>query len=171
MRPQTKDALARLGIALSLIVERRLIEYEEASELVVVARAEEREFLLTPAAAEAWHAMCAAARSDGAELLLLSAYRSVARQIEIIERNLNEGKTIDQVLLSVAPPGFSEHHTGRAVDIGSPDHPYLDVSFEHTSAYAWLRQHAAGYGFVLSYPEGNASGYQYEPWHWCFHPT
>jgi D-alanyl-D-alanine carboxypeptidase len=104
----------------------------------------------------------------GVAISIASSYRSVARQAEIIATKLAHGTSIDDILRSVAPPGFSEHHTGRAIDIVSPDHPDLDVSFAYTPAYEWLTINAGFFGFTLSYPEGNGSGYQYEPWHWCF---
>lgn len=65
-------------------------------------------------------------------------------------------------------PGFSEHHTGRAIDLSTPGSRCLDVAFEQTPAFAWLRAHAADFGYYLSYPVGNPAGYHYEPWHWCW---
>ena len=67
-----------------------------------------------------------------------------------------------------APPGCSEHHTGRAVDIGTPHCKVLDEEFEQTEAFDWLVRFAGKFGFRLSYPRGNSCGYAYEPWHWCF---
>jgi D-alanyl-D-alanine carboxypeptidase len=72
------------------------------------------------------------------------------------------------VLSVTAPPGYSEHHTGRAVDVATPGSPVLETTFEQTRAFSWLQKHANNFGFYLSFPQGNASGYQYEPWHWCF---
>ncbi|MGO4780892.1 D-alanyl-D-alanine carboxypeptidase family protein, partial [Lysobacter sp. 2RAB21] len=42
---------------------------------------------------------------------------------------------------------------------------------EHTGAFAWLREQAGGYGFVMSYPRGNPHGIVYEPWHWRYEPV
>ena len=69
-----------------------------------------------------------------------------------------------------APPGFSEHHTGYAVDIGDADVPdaNLSVAFEETAAFEWLEVNGPRYGFELSFEEGNEQGVQYEPWHWRF---
>ncbi|MEO8102521.1 MAG: D-alanyl-D-alanine carboxypeptidase family protein, partial [Betaproteobacteria bacterium] len=52
-----------------------------------------------------------------------------------------------------------------------PSDPELEVEFENTAAFRWLTGHAAEFGFRLSYPRGNTAGYQYEPWHWCFHDS
>jgi D-alanyl-D-alanine carboxypeptidase len=46
----------------------------------------------------------------------------------------------------------------------------LDVSFEKTSAFAWLQENAAQFGFILRYPKEkeDITGYTYEPWHYRF---
>ncbi|MDR2877480.1 MAG: M15 family metallopeptidase [Chromatiales bacterium] len=167
---RTMAALTKLGIAPERVAGRGLCEHPEEDGLVVAETARDgREFLLTPAAAQAWNAMRTAAASDGVTLYIISAFRSIERQVELIERKLAAGETLDSILTIIAPPGFSEHHCARAIDIGSPGAPVLDSAFDRTPAFLWLRAHAGAYGFVLSYPEGNAAGYQYEPWHWCFH--
>jgi D-alanyl-D-alanine carboxypeptidase len=162
-------ALGLLGITSAYLQQRGLRLYGEASELVRAdTGADGREFLLTPAAARAWRAMQAAAAADGITLVLESAYRSVARQVEILQAKLAAGQALADVLLLVAPPGCSEHHTGCAVDIGTPGSVALREEFEATTAFAWLRSNAGQHGFVMSFPRGNAQGYSYEPWHWCF---
>jgi len=160
-----------LGISPGSLAARGLREHEEAVSLELAeVGADGREYLLVPAAAAAWRDLKAAARGDGLAVQLASAYRSVARQAEIIRDKLDAGMTIEEILTLCAPPGFSEHHTGRAVDIVSPDFPELEIGFEYTAAFDWLTHHASGFGFTLSYPRGNSAGYQYEPWHWCFNP-
>ena len=69
-----------------------------------------------------------------------------------------------------APPGYSEHSTGYAVDLGDGRFPEtnLSQSFQDTEAFRWLQDHAARYHFVLSFPEGNKQGVMYEPWHWRY---
>jgi D-alanyl-D-alanine carboxypeptidase len=162
--------LATLGISPEEITRRGLVPHEEASELVLAdSNAEGREFHLQPQAAQAWAALRAAAAQDGVTLVLESAFRSVARQTEILRAKLAAGDSIEAALKLVAPPGASEHHTGRAIDIGTPGSVALQEAFEHTSAFTWLQQHAASHGFLMSYPRGNLQGYSYEPWHWCWH--
>lgn len=140
------------------------------SRLVVIGRApkERRMLRLAPAAARAWRQMNAAANNDSVTLIPLSAYRRVARQTRIIRRKLAAGQTIATILRVNAIPGCSEHHTGRALDFGAPDHLQLETSFARTREFRWLKKHATKFGFHLSYPRGNRQGITYEPWHWCW---
>ncbi len=159
--------LASLGIAPSYGAERRLTVQPEATELVTARTLKDgRELKLVPMTAAAWQTMAAAAAAEGITLLLISGFRSVAYQRSILERKLGEGQTLAQILSVNAAPGFSEHHTGRTVDIGTPDCPPLSEEFEATPAFAWLARRAAGFGFGLSFPRGNPHGVIYEPWHW-----
>jgi D-alanyl-D-alanine carboxypeptidase len=119
-------------------------------------------------AARAWARMREAARRDGVTLEAISGYRSHDYQLGIFERKLARGLTVEQILTVNAAPGYSEHHGGRALDIGTPDEPPAEESFERTRAFAWLRAEAGGHGFVMSYPRDNAHGIVYEPWHWCW---
>ena len=156
-------------ILVEAVTVRGLRAYDEADTLIFAdIGIDGREHRLTPAATAAWLQLRDAAVRAGVDIRIASSFRSVARQTEIIAAKLAQGELIDDILRAVAPPGYSEHHTGRAIDIVTPAHPELDVSFATTSAYAWLAEHAAQYRFTLSYPEGNEAGYQYEPWHWCF---
>jgi D-alanyl-D-alanine carboxypeptidase len=164
-------AAQALGIGSAYLLQRGLQPHDEATELVLAdTGVDGREFLLTPAAAQAWQAMQAAAACDGITLVLESAFRSVARQTEILQAKLDAGQALDDILRLVAPPGYSEHHTGCAVDIGTPGSVALREEFETTTAYAWLQAHGARHCYTLSYPRDNAQGYSYEPWHWCFRP-
>ncbi|PXX43107.1 M15 family metallopeptidase [Undibacterium pigrum] len=156
-------------IPTQLLEQRKLLIQQEATELVLAETGEDGwQYLLTPAANLAWQAMKQAASQDGIALLMISAFRSIARQNEIISNKLAEGKTLEDILLVCAPPGYSEHHTGRAIDIATPEDPELEISFDTTTAFAWLQNNAWRFGFHMSYPPGNSSGFQYEPWHWCF---
>lgn len=161
--------LEALGISSELVAIRGLQKCEEATmfELAEIG-ADGREHLLVPVACDAWRRLKAAALAEGIDLFIVSAFRSIDRQAEIIRRKLETGATIESILTVCAPPGFSEHHTGRAVDLSTPGGRALEVEFDQTTAYAWLNQRAAEFGYYLSYPIGNPWGYQYEPWHWCF---
>lgn len=114
----------------------------------------------------AWQAMCAAAAADGVVLQLVSAYRSVEYQAGLFERKLARGDSIEGILAVNAAPGYSEHHSGRAVDIGTPGFAHLEEEFEQSPAFAWLQTHATRFGFRLSFPRNNPFGVMYEPWHW-----
>ena len=121
-------------------------------------------------AARAWQSMCASAREDSIQLLVVSAFRSPDYQVEVIQRQLHEGKEISDILTRVAAPGFSEHHSGRAIDLTTPGYEAVEVEFEESDAFEWLMTNAERFAFQLSYPRGNPLGIAYEPWHWCHKP-
>ena len=110
--------------------------------------------------------MRAAAAKDGVTLVPLSGYRSVVRQAAIIREKRAGGETLAEVLKWIAAPGYSQHHTGRAIDIGAPGKEDLAASFGRTTQFRWLKRRAAEFGFTLSYPPANDQGIGYEPWHW-----
>ena len=157
-----------LGISAEMVAAKGLQAHEEAIALEIAeVGADGREHRLTPKAASHWRQMKTAARVDGIEMFIVSAFRSVERQTQIIRNKIDAGQSLGDILSVSAPPGYSEHHTGRAIDIGTAESENLSLAFGDSSAFAWLRQHAHEFGFVMSYPQGNASGYLYEPWHWC----
>ncbi|GGD38354.1 M15 family metallopeptidase [Pseudoxanthomonas indica] len=127
-----------------------------------------RPLWLEVSAARAWLAMRAAAARDGVVLESISGYRSHDYQLGIFERKLARGQTVEQILTVNAAPGYSEHHGGCALDIGTPGEPPAEETFEGTAAFAWLSEHAGAAGFVMSYPRGNPHGIVYEPWHWRY---
>ena len=123
---------------------------------------------LTAAAFRAWTEMKRDAAGAGVEIFLVSAYRSPQYQHDLIARKLARGQSMEQILSVNAAPGYSEHHTGCALDIGAPDCEVLTEAFEATAAFVWLTENAARHGFFMSYPRGNKLGIAYEPWHWCY---
>ena len=124
---------------------------------------------LTSAAFDPWTALKTAANEQGISLFLISAFRSLQYQHDLLAAKLENGQSIDQILRVNAAPGFSEHHSGRAVDVGTDGCVALDSEFENTEAFQWLTNNAGEFGFRMSYPRGNRFGIDYEPWHWCFH--
>jgi D-alanyl-D-alanine carboxypeptidase len=122
---------------------------------------------LTPDTAASWQQMLAAARDDGVTLLMVSGFRDFEYQASLIRKKINAGQKLGEILAVNAAPGYSEHHTGRAVDIASPGSRPLTEEFEATEAFAWLEKNAADYGFSMSYPRDNPEGFIYEPWHWA----
>jgi zinc D-Ala-D-Ala carboxypeptidase len=144
---------------------RQLTPYLESPDLIPV-EGHERQHHLSPQAALQWHTMKSAAAGDGIELLLISGFRSVDRQREIIERKLRKGMDLSTILTVNAAPGFSQHHTGLALDIGTPTHPNLMNGFENTATFDWLTAYARNFGFVMPYTHDNPHGFIYEPWHW-----
>jgi zinc D-Ala-D-Ala carboxypeptidase len=160
------------GVKARLSLDGRLLghfPYAEApaAELVTMAPGVQ----LQRDAAEALQALQAAAAADGIEIRVLSAFRSIALQKQIFfdvksERNQS---ALERAQVS-APPGFSEHSTGYAVDLGDGRAPAtnLSPSFDQTAAYRWLQEHANRFHFHLSFPQANHQGVSYEPWHWRF---
>lgn len=142
--------------------------YEEALELVEVGlNLVGRMQKLTPAAAERWQSMVAAAAADGVTLMIVSGFRSYEYQAALIRKKINAGQAITEILEVNAAPGHSEHHTGLAVDIATPGSRPLTEEFEDSDAFEWLEAHASRFGFTMTYPRDNPWGIIYEPWHWA----
>ena len=121
---------------------------------------------LRPAAASRWQAMTTAAEADDVVLLIVSGFRSADYQAGLIRKKIESGQSISDILTVNAAPGFSEHHSGCAVDIATPGSRPLTEEFELSDAFRWLEANAATYGFRMSYPRDNRWGFVYEPWHW-----
>lgn len=114
-------------------------------------------------------------KNDGIYLELDSGRRSVAAQQEIMDRYIKEYGA-DYAAKTVAQPGFSEHHTGLAIDlyfrIKDDDGNFKDVYYnqdlvQYPEIWAKIHSKLADYGFILRYLEGreHITGYGYEPWH------
>ena len=146
---------------------RGLVFHYEARELVTgdIGR-NGKEMLMEPRTAESWKRMKAAAAVVAVVLTLDHAYRSVEFQADVIRRELARGSTLEKIMTFVAAPGYSEHHTGRALDIACPGCSSND--FDKTAAFGWLTAYAVKFGFCMSYPCNNPQGIIFEPWHWCF---
>lgn len=111
--------------------------------------------------------MFAAALADGYQLYVTSAYRGYADQETVFEDyRTTVGEA--EALVYAAAPGFSEHQTGRAIDVFVPGE--TTTTFRDHPAAAWLAEHAHEYGFILRYPEDKVdlTGYQYEAWHYRY---
>lgn len=120
------------------------------------------------ATATALETMVAAAKQEDAQLNLQSGYRSYSFQISLYNRYVKEqGQSVADS--QSARPGFSEHQTGFAADLGSVSHPECDVEecFGTTLEGKWLTANAYKYGFIIRYPQNmqSVTGYIYEPWH------
>ncbi len=145
--------------------------YDEAPKNTLAPLPSAPHVKLQPAAVRAVEAMVAAARADGISLMPLSGFRSHGdQQYLFFQIKAELGKsTLARAEVS-APPGYSEHHTGYAVDFGDGKVPSanVQVSFERTPAFRWLQQNAARYNFELSFPDTENNVVGYEPWHWRF---
>ena len=112
---------------------------------------------------DAFVAMARAAKKDGILLKVDSGFRSAGLQSRLIKRRLAKGEQFARVAAMVAPPGYSEHETGSALDLVPSE-----ARFAHTEAYGWLKANASKFGFRETYPEGKEDGVMWESWHWRF---
>lgn len=165
-----QDRLDQLGIDAESYEEKTGLELmaEPASLALAGFDRYRRALWLTKDAGRAWQKMHAFAATQGIVLDAISGYRSHDYQLGIFERKLARGQTVEQILKVNAAPGYSEHHTGRALDIATPGEPPAEESFENTAAFAWLMQNAGDFDFRMSYPKDNPNGIVYEPWHWFY---
>jgi LAS superfamily LD-carboxypeptidase LdcB len=105
------------------------------------------------------------AEDDGLKLLALSAYRSYATQTALKSAyTVTYGSGANTFS---ADQGYSEHQLGTTVDFTTGNTGGALNGFDKTPEYAWLLENAYKYGFILSYPAGNAY-YKFEPWHWRY---
>ena len=110
-----------------------------------------------------FYKMHLAALNDNIELIIYSGYRTYEKQYhlyyDINKQNDNYS----------AKPGYSEHHTGKAIDISDSIHG-LTLNFSYSKTYMWLMSNSYKYGFILRYPKDkeNITKYKYEPWHFRY---
>lgn len=169
--PTVQRWFEHLGLPADYAVRHQLMPVDECTLLMDVGHdIHQRPQSMHPEAAAAWQQLRQAANDEGIELQLVSAYRSFDYQAGLIQKKLDRGIALDDILQVSAAPGFSEHHTGRAIDITTPSATPLEQSFAQTSAYAWLKNHGKVYGFVESFGPNNPRGLIWEPWHWCYQP-
>jgi D-alanyl-D-alanine carboxypeptidase len=118
-------------------------------------------------AADAYKKFASAAKKAGVSIVPVSGYRSYNQQASLYNNYvLQYGQETADTL--AARPGYSEHQTGLAMDIGNPGGTCaLDPCFANTPAGKWAAEHADDYGFIIRYPKGAeaTTGYTYEPWH------
>lgn len=122
------------------------------------------------------------AKKAGITLYLRSGYRSIATQSINYNANIDrlkyqghtEAEAIRQTNLYYTVPGHSEHHTGLALDIITPEYHNniytLNDQFADTDAYVWLLENCANYGFILRYPQDKTdiTEINFEPWHYRY---
>ncbi|MUK02193.1 hypothetical protein GM708_09810 [Vibrio cholerae] len=123
--------------------------------------------LLRSDAAQQFTRLLSDARRAGIALEPVSGYRSYDTQADVYASYVSRYGRTSADLIS-ARPGYSEHQTGLAIDIGNSNAVCgLQECFAGTPAGAWAAQNAWRYGFIIRYPRGQTpvTGYSYEPWH------
>ena len=120
-------------------------------------------------AAKSWFLMEDAAAKEGFNLMFVSGFRTYNYQANIIKRKIKRGMLIENILKQNKLPGYSEHHSGRAIDITNNKVLGLYDDFKYSNEYKWMVENANFYGFRLTYKEDNNSGIMFEPWHWYYY--
>ena len=152
--------------------------WENALETVTITNSVGDEVEVEKKAYDAYLALKADLEEhDGIYLELDSARRSVAEQQEIMDEFI-EKYGADYAAKTVAQPGYSEHHTGLALDLyfrtRNEDGTFTDVYYnedmekpEYEGIWEAIHAKLPAYGFILRYLEGeeHITGYRYEPWH------
>lgn len=145
--------------------------YDEASQESLVNLNAKSNLRLQPDAQAELTTMIAKAKSEGVKLGIISGFRTLEDQdylyFDVKAERGDSAKTRAEVS---APPGYSEHHTGYAVDFIDESKPdtHVEKSFETTAAFRWLKKNAAFYNFEMSFPDDPSSPLSYEPWHWRY---
>lgn len=124
-----------------------------------------------PVVADALKSLTDEAKADGVTFTLESGYRSYQFQVNLYNHYVSvQGKAVADS--QSARPGYSEHQTGLAADLGGVTKPACNVEdcYKSTPEGQWLAANAYKYGFIIRYPEGKqaVTGYIYEPWHLRF---
>ena len=164
----------RASARATLLGHHRFLEAPRASLVPIDPGLEGGEpppILLRRSAAEAFRAMRLAAANDGVAVFPISGFRSVARQDVVFRKGMaTRRQTVAERAAVSAPPGYSEHHTGYAIDVGASPEDELTPAFERTSASRWLARNARDFGFENSFPADapRVSGVAHEPWHFRF---
>jgi hypothetical protein len=137
-----------------------------------------------PAVMQAFWRFKERAKTDGWDLILVSAYRSYRDQRRVWNQSddsylqrgaTNQKKRVEAVMSLVSVPGLSRHHWGTELDISEtsirgqlvnvePDTPERVLKF-----YAWMQKNAPQYGFCQVYL-GQKGSVHNEPWHWSYLP-
>lgn len=123
--------------------------------------------LLIPHVAEELVDMLAAAASEGHALHVRSSHRDYDLQETTFQFWVDQ-LGYEQAVRVSAEPGHSEHQLGTTADVTNAAVGYeLEPAFADTAGGRWLAEHAAGFGFVISYVNGREgeTGFSFEPWH------
>ncbi|MBO0460394.1 M15 family metallopeptidase [Enterococcus sp. DIV1298c] len=153
-------------------------EIDEANQLVAL----DNGYLVDKRIKTDYEALAKAAETAGFPLVMVSAYRSVATQQQVFSQNVqqvmsSQGVTEEEATnitkKTMTEPGYSEHHTGLAVDVVDEtwynNYPstVLDEKYGEEPGAKWLAENAPKYGFIIRYPKGrqDITKITYEPWH------
>ena len=147
------------------------LPYKEAPADELKAITPDGRIKLRQAAATKFLQMQRDARASGVTIVPISGFRTTGEQnylfFGVKQQRSQDARTRAEVS---APPGYSEHHTGYAFDVGDGKNPgaNLKQSFDQTAAFKWMEKNAPKYSFEMSFTKDNTQGVSYEPWHWRY---
>ncbi len=103
------------------------------------------------------------------DIMAACGYRSLSTQAQLYQKEIEE-QGEEEAEKWVAPPGFSEHQSGLAVDLNLTVTGSGQIQYESVEPYAWINENCHHYGFIVRYPKGRESvtGYSYESWHFRY---
>ncbi len=110
-----------------------------------------------------------AAKADGMNLIITTSYRGYGFQSTLYNNYVRQDGQESADTYS-ARPGYSEHHTGLAVDLSTPNLTNAFIEFVYTDEYKWMKENSYKYGFIQRYTDENQyiTGYQPEAWHFRY---
>lgn len=123
---------------------------------------------LVKEAYDAYVNMYNAAKDDGMNLYVSTSYRNYNFQSTLYYNYVNEDGQEAADTYS-ARPGYSEHQTGLAVDLGTSTNHSI-TQFKYSNEFNWMQENAYKYGFIQRYNDNTQyiTGYQTEEWHYRY---
>ena len=164
-----KDSTLVSEFSTSMLVNKHfhLDEKFEPDNLVNISTkyASDKDLKCSKVALDAFIEMSNAAEKEGYGIVINSAYRSYQDQVDISNLYLN---TYGQSYVDrfVAKPGYSEHQTGLAFDVGSR----TTNVFANSKEYKWMLDNSYKYGFIMRFTKAyeDMTGFRNEPWHFRY---
>ena len=137
------------------------------TDLVKVSKFAVNNMYLNKTCMEAFISLASDALKEGYNIRAISTYRTYDYQNNLYNKYAKKDG-VDKADTYSARPGFSEHHTGLAIDVDNIKTNFNN--FENTNEFKWMQENAYKYGFILRYPSDKVdiTGYMYEPWHYRY---
>ena len=148
-------------------------DWEEKVELVESTNIFNEKYMVEKEALKHFLELREELEKENVYIELDSTTRSVAEQQKLWDNwTIEYGE--DYVKKYVAVPGYSEHHTGLAIDICIvKDGKRIndnDEMIAEKEIFSKIHEKLAKHGFILRYLDGKdeITGYSYEPWHFRY---
>ena len=145
-------------------------DWEKKLETVTFTNSVKDKVEVEKKAYDAYLKLKADLEKEGIKVDLDSARRSVKEQQRIMD-DFTKEYGADYAAKTVAKPGYSEHHTGLALDlyliVDGKDITENEDMIKYTDIWSVIHSKLDDYGFILRYLDGkeHITGYGYEPWH------